>query len=167
MRKSYSKYLKKIAEYIGYSLIILILISITVVTGQKIYENVRIALIVLISCPFMAFAIITNKDSYGKELQEILIVILLLSGLCTYSGFKTKKDAFIEVKSLFIKGEMKQNPYFDTEPIDENGGGKSEYYFELAPNQSKFISYILDWIVFILLLGMPVLTWYIMRKDLK
>ena len=167
MKKRYTKHFKKVSEYIGNGFLVLILLSIMIVAGRTVYTHVLIALIVLISCPFMAFAILEDKESYGKEIQFILFGILLLSFLGSYSAGMGKKDANITLKSAFMKGQIKHNPDFDVQNDDGQSVSDSEYYFEEAPNQSNILSNIIDYGVFILLFGLPFLTWYIMRKDLK
>lgn len=150
----------------------LIVFGAIIVIGRKIYTNIWIALTVLVSCPFMAFAILQDKDSFNKSTtQIILFVIISLSGLSAYSSAMSKQNAYTKLQSVFLKGQIKHHQVWVEEQENDNGEiapphYETEYYFNAATNQPKFISSIIDWGLFILEFGIPVLTWFIMRKDL-
>ena len=163
---------KKIIEYIGYGFATLIFFGAVIVIGRTIYTNVWIALVTLVSCPLMAFAFMKDKDSNeNNNLQSLLFGILLLCGFSSFTSVMSKENAFTKVQSVLLKGQIKREQLWVEESENDEGESEpshyeTEYHFEMAPNQPKYVSSLIDWGLFILAFGIPVLTWYIMRKSL-
>ncbi len=159
---------------IGHLFIAINLIGLLVAIIQFINANSWTALIVLISCPFMAYAFVKDRGLISKNsTKAILLGILILSVFGSYLSIESDKNVTLKLRSIFLDGQIKNDKIWVEDEEDKDSYDftpahyENHYYFKEAPNQSKFVSSVIDLGIFILVLGIPFLTWFIMRKDLK
>jgi Ca2+/Na+ antiporter len=132
---------------------------------STIFHNSRICFIILIGCPFMAYA---AKNSF----TVVVWLILLLTVWCIVSIASSRSKHQDFMKSLFLKGERKHDRVFIREYDDGEGNVtpehyETEYYFELAPNQPKALSSIISWGLFIIPFGILGLVYFILKTRLQ
>jgi hypothetical protein len=164
---------KKIIQYIGIGCIVLVAFGATMIVARKIYTDVWVNLTALFCCPFMASALVNERPSSDKSIAKaILFSVLLLSGWCGFSIMDSHGKAKVKLQSTFLKGEKKHHEVWVDGEERDNGPDvpphyETQYYFEVAANQPQIVSDIIDWGLFIIVFGIPILTLFIIKKDLS
>lgn len=97
-----------------------------------------------------------------------MFAVLLLNIWCSYSVLDGKGKQETNLKSLFLKGEKKHRSvwveeYDDGDDHVEPAHFESHYYFELAPEQPKFVVEIIEWGLIIIALSTPFLVYGLIK----
>jgi hypothetical protein len=131
---------------------------------MTMYQHTWVGLILFIGCPFMAYAC-------RNGLTALVYMIFLFTVFCEVCIIASKDRQESVVKSVFLKGERKHHRVLIPESEDDDGNVSPEhyqtqYYFEMADGQSKFISSLIEISFLIIVIAIPVIVGLILKKRL-
>lgn len=164
---------KNALSYTALVCAIVVLISTAVILLEATVNNTWYCLVIIISCPFIAYSVFSGEwELPKKKAQNIICYILILNAWCSYSAINDNDWHEVNLKGLILKGTEKQEEVLIEYDEDENGKPIPAYYktvysFHPDPNQPKFLIIFIEWGLLLIAVGTPIVVYRILVKVNK